>query len=72
MNTQSAVHAAKHAGINVLLYTGICLAIAVGYVAYDTNGFTKPPSWWSAYHSWSVDPVVAPKDIHDPTPGASK
>ncbi len=69
MNTQSAVHAAKHAGINVLLYLVICSGLAAGYIACDTNGFTKPPSWWSAFHNWSVEP---PADIHDPTPGAPK
>lgn len=46
MESQSPAHAAKHAGINLGLYAIVCLILAVAYVAYDTNLFTKPPSWW--------------------------
>ena len=44
----SIVHAAKHAGINILWYIAVCLIIVVAYVAYDTHLFTKQPSWWHA------------------------
>ena len=27
-------------------------ALLVGYLAIDTNGFTKPPPWW-AFHDYS-------------------
>ncbi len=46
--TQSVVQAAKHSGINIVLYAAICVIIAISYVAWDTNLFTKSPSWWQA------------------------
>jgi len=48
---QSVAKAAKHTGINVLLYVAICAIIAVGYIAWDTDFFTKQPSWWQARQS---------------------
>lgn len=46
MTSQEIAHSAKHAGINIVLYLGICAFLAVSYAAYDTNFFTKPFSWW--------------------------
>lgn len=46
MNSQSPSQAAKHTATNLGWYAVICLIIAVGYAAYDTNFFTKPLSWW--------------------------
>jgi hypothetical protein len=43
---QNVAQAAKHTGINLALTVGICVIIAVGYMAYDSNFFTKPLSWW--------------------------
>lgn len=48
MTSAEVAHSAKHAGINFLLTVGICVIIAVVYIAIDTNGFSKPPSWWQA------------------------
>ena len=44
---QSVSPAAKRAGSNLLWYAVACIIIAVGYMAYDTNGFRKPLSWFS-------------------------
>lgn len=52
---QTITHAAKHAGINLGLYAIVCLVLAIAYVAYDTNLFSKPPSWWLARQSVGYD-----------------
>lgn len=70
---ESTAHAAKVAGKNFIPYIIVCVLLAVGIIAYDTDGFTKPPSWFSAFHNWSVDPVVpavdVPTDYHETTKG---
>ncbi len=48
IEAQTPAHAAKHAGINLGIYAIVCVVLAVAYVAYDTNLFTKAPSWWQA------------------------
>lgn len=55
IDAQATVHAAKHAGINILLYAAACVIIAVLYVAIDTHGFTKQPSWWQARQAVGYD-----------------
>lgn len=46
MESQTPVQAAKHTAINFGWYAVVCLVLAVAYVTYDTQFFTKAPSWF--------------------------
>lgn len=43
---QSISHGVKHASFNLLIYAGICVIAVVAYMAYATDGFTKPMPWF--------------------------
>lgn len=47
MLSEGDKHAAKKVGTDTAKYIVVCVVFAVLWVAYDTQGFTKKPSWWS-------------------------